>query len=107
MSSVLKTTRYAGKLEFAPMTVRDVEEVVRIENDAYPFPWTRTNFLDSLDSGYDAWVLREHGGRLVGYFLLMAVVDEMLLLNFTVRADLQGPGLGRQRVDQAGGRVTG
>jgi ribosomal-protein-alanine N-acetyltransferase len=100
MSSVLKTTRYAGKLEFAPMTVRDVEEVVRIENDAYPFPWTRGNFLDSLDNRYDAWVLREIDGRLAGYFLLMSAVDDVHLLNITVRPDLQGQGIGRYLLDK-------
>lgn len=100
MSSVLKATRYAGKLEFAPMSVRDVEEVVRVENDAYPFPWTRGNFLDSLANRYDAWVLRETDGRLAGYFLLMQAVDDVHLLNITVRPDLQGQGVGRVLLDK-------
>ncbi len=97
MNSVLKPAVPASEataLQFAVMRVTDVDEVTRVENDAYPFPWTRGNFLDSLDSGYDAWVLRESGGRLAGYFLLMPVVDEMHLLNITVRPDLQGQGLG-------------
>ncbi|MBU3709497.1 MAG: ribosomal-protein-alanine N-acetyltransferase [Burkholderiaceae bacterium] len=95
MSSVLKTSRYAGRLEFAPMNIRDVEEVVRIENDAYPFPWTRGNFLDSLANRYQAWVLREADERLAGYFLLMSAVDDVHLLNITVRPDLHGQGIGR------------
>ncbi|MFZ9239096.1 MAG: ribosomal protein S18-alanine N-acetyltransferase [Burkholderiaceae bacterium] len=95
MSSVLKTSRYAGRLEFAPMNIRDVEEVVRIENDAYPFPWTRGNFLDSLANRYEAWVLREADERLAGYFLLMSAVDDVHLLNITVRPDLHGQGIGR------------
>ncbi len=95
MSSVLKTARYAGKLEFAPMSVQDVEEVVRVETNAYPFPWTRDNALDSLANRYDAWVLREVDGRLAGYFLLMSAVDDVHLLNITVRPDLQGQGIGR------------
>ncbi|MEO0317495.1 MAG: ribosomal-protein-alanine N-acetyltransferase [Pseudomonadota bacterium] len=97
MNPVLKPAEpvsQAAALQFSSMRVSDVDEVTRIENDAYPFPWTRGNFLDSLDSGYDAWVLRESGERLVGYFLLMPVVDEMHLLNITVRPDVQGQGLG-------------
>ncbi len=77
------------------MNIRDVEEVVRIENDAYPFPWTRGNFLDSLANRYEAWVLREADGRLAGYFLLMSAVDDVHLLNITVRPDLHGQGIGR------------
>lgn len=77
------------------MNIRDVEEVVRIENDAYPFPWTRGNFLDSLTNRYQAWVLREADERLAGYFLLMSAVDDVHLLNITVRPDLHGQGIGR------------
>ena len=77
------------------MNIRDVEEVVRIENDAYPFPWTRGNFLDSLANRYQAWVLREADERLAGYFLLMSAVDDVHLLNITVRPDLHGQGIGR------------
>ena len=77
------------------MNIRDVEEVVRIENDAYPFPWTRGNFLDSLANRYEAWVLREADERLAGYFLLMSAVDDVHLLNITVRPDLHGQGIGR------------
>ena len=82
-------------LHLAKMRTLDVEEVAAIEIDAYPFPWTRGNFLDSLGSGYDAWTLRESDARLAGYFLLMHAVDETHLLNITVRPDLQGQGLGR------------
>lgn len=100
MSSVLKTMRYDGQLAFAAMTVHDIEEVVRIENDAYPFPWTRGNFLDSLANRYEAWVLREVDGHMAGYFLLMSAVDDVHLLNITVRPDLQGQGVGRYLLDK-------
>jgi len=106
MSSVPRPVAYAAPLHFSAMRVGDVDEVTRIENDAYPFPWTRGNFLDSLDSGYDAWVLREAGGRLAGYFLLMPVVDEMHLLNITVRPDLQGQRLGRRLMDKVRERAA-
>lgn len=100
MSSLAKLPRYTGLLAFAAMRAADIEEVVRIEQDAYPFPWTRGNFLDSLASRYHAWVAREADGRLAGYFLLMPAVDDMHLLNITVRPDLQGQGIGRQLLDR-------
>ena len=92
--------RYVTPLAFSPMRANDVDEVSRVEEDAYPFPWTRGNFLDSLASGYLAWVAREPDGRLAGYFLLMPAVDDMHLLNITVRPDLQGRGIGRQLLDK-------
>ncbi len=100
MSSLAKLPRYAGVLAFAPMQAKDIEDVVCTENDAYPFPWTRGNFLDSLASRYEAWVAREADGRLAGYFLLLPAVDDVHLLNITVRPDLQGQGIGTQLLDR-------
>ncbi len=99
MTSAPAASTVSG-LRLAMMRAQDVEEVVSVENDAYPFPWTRGNFLDSLASRYDAWTLRDADARLAGYFLLMHAVDETHLLNITVRPDLQGRGLGRLLLDK-------
>ena len=100
MNSVLKQDKEWQKLCFSKMNVTDIEDVIAVEQNAYPFPWTRGNFLDSLDSGYEAWVLRDEDGLLLGYFLMMYVVEEVHLLNITVRPDRQGQGLGRKLLDQ-------
>jgi len=90
-----------ARLVYEPMTAGDLEEVVAIEQSVYPHPWTRTNFADSLKNEYQAWVLRDQGGELMGYFLVMAVVDEAHLLNVAVAASWQGKGLGRFLLNQS------
>jgi ribosomal-protein-alanine N-acetyltransferase len=85
------------------MQVNDLPEVLAIENDVYPFPWTHGNFLDSLYSGYELWTARDADAALVGYLLLMISVDEAHLLNIAVRRDLQGQGVGRLLLDHAVG----
>lgn len=87
-------------MRFDRMTVDDLNLVQAIEDDVYPFPWTRGNFLDSLYSGYDTWVLRDGANGLAGYFLLMLAVDEAHLLNVSVRRDLHGCGVGRLMLDK-------
>lgn len=87
-------------LRFAPMRVEDLSDVLAIENDVYPHPWTRGNFLDSLYSAYESWILREPSGLLAGYFLVMFAVDEAHLLNISVRRDLHGHGVGRMQLDR-------
>lgn len=77
------------------MDVRDLDAVSRIEAAAYGFPWTRGNFVDSLAAGYLAEVLEDETRQLLGYFIAMAGVDEMHLLNITVAPAWQGQGLGR------------
>jgi [ribosomal protein S18]-alanine N-acetyltransferase len=82
-----------------PMQAADVEAVLAIEQRAYPFPWTRGNFIDSLAAGYAAEVLRGSDGALLGYFLAMQGVGELHLLNITVLPERQGQGLARLMLD--------
>jgi ribosomal-protein-alanine N-acetyltransferase len=88
-------------LEFSRMQAQDIDEVLRIEYAVYPFPWVRENFLDSLLSGYEAWIVRDGSRQLLGYFLMMVAVDEAHLLNITVALDAQGKGTGRLMLDKA------
>ncbi|MFM9435448.1 [ribosomal protein S18]-alanine N-acetyltransferase [Janthinobacterium sp. CG_23.3] len=90
-----------ARLNYEPMSERDIDEVLGLEECVYPHPWSRGNFVDSLASGYQAWVLRDQHGYLLGYFLLMAIVDEAHLLNVAVSAEIQGQGLGRFLLNQA------
>jgi ribosomal-protein-alanine N-acetyltransferase len=90
-----------ARLNYAPMQESDLQEVLDLEQTVYPHPWSMANFLDSLASGYEAWVLRDTDNELMGYFLLMAIVDEAHLLNVAVSAERQGQGLGRFLLNQA------
>jgi [ribosomal protein S18]-alanine N-acetyltransferase len=95
-SGITKTaaTSLAG-IEFSPMESAHLDDVLAIERAIYPFPWTRVNFQDSLDSNYEAWLARDASQRTIGYFMLMLAVDEAHLLNLSVRADAQGKGIGK------------
>ncbi len=90
-----------ARLLYEPMQPADLDDVVAIEYSVYPHPWTRTNFSDSLKHGYHAWVLRDPSRTLIGYFLVMGVVDEAHLLNVAVAASWQGRGLGRLLLNQS------
>jgi ribosomal-protein-alanine N-acetyltransferase len=90
---------------FAPMQLSDVPEVAAIERTIYTAPWTEGNFVDSLNAGYCAWTLRSTDrldrdrkmiGRhpIIGYFILMAAVDEAHLLNVSIAKPWQSRGHG-------------
>ena len=95
MSAVL-----APGIEMAPMRAGDLDEVLAIEYRVYSFPWGRGNFTDSLASGYSCWVCRVDG-KLVGYFVLMLVVDEAHLLTICVAEKYQRRGLGARLLRHA------
>ena len=84
----------APQRRLLPMTAARLDEVMAIEGIAYDFPWTRGNFIDGLAAGYDAQLLVVDE-RLVGYFVAMAGVEEMHLLNLTVAPGQQGRGHAR------------
>ena len=88
------------QLVYAPMVVGDVDEVLALETSVYPHPWSRGNFIDSLSNGYNSWTLRDGAGALVGYFLLMPIVDEAHLLNVAVAKAHQRKGLGLYLLDK-------
>ena len=85
----------------ALMTTHDIDEVLALEQSVYPHPWSRGNFVDSLASGYQARVLRDTDGALLGYFLLMPAVDDAHLLNVAVARRYQGRGIGRYLLEKA------
>jgi ribosomal-protein-alanine N-acetyltransferase len=83
-----------NRLQFRPMQMADLDAIMAIEPTIYPYPWSRGNFSDSLDAGYSGWVYEEEG-RIIGYAVLMLVLDEAHLLNISIARSHQGRGLGR------------
>jgi len=82
------------------MTVQQLDAVLAIEVQAYTFPWTRGNFIDSLAAGYLARVLLAEDGELIGYFVAMQGFEEMHLLNLTVAEHHQGQGHARRLLSE-------
>lgn len=101
----MSATHPAETLALAPMRDSDLDEVLALELSVYPYPWSRLNFSDSLNSGYDAWVARDERGYLAGYFLAMWAVDEAHLLNLAVAGDRHGQGIGRHLLDKLSARA--
>lgn len=80
-------------LDYPLMTEADLDAVAAAEARIHPFPWTRGNFADSLAAGHGAWLAREQG-RMVGYAVMMQVLDEAHLLNISVVPEAQRAGRG-------------
>ncbi|WP_157271964.1 ribosomal protein S18-alanine N-acetyltransferase [Azohydromonas aeria] len=82
------------------MRVAHLDAVMALELASYEFPWSRGNFVDSLHAGYLARLLRETaGGVPVGYYVAMAGVDEVHLLNITVAPAARRRGYARFMLD--------
>ncbi len=80
-------------VRYPNMTEADLDAVVAAEERIYPFPWTRGNFVESLAAGHGAWLAQEDG-NMIGYAVMMWVLDEAHLLNLSVLPELQRQGRG-------------
>jgi len=80
-------------LSFVPMDEGDLDWIAAREREIYPFPWSPANFRDALSAGYSSWLMRRDG-EILGYAVLMLVLDEAHLLNISIVPAYQKQGLG-------------
>ncbi len=81
-------------LQIRSMQAEDMAVVMELERRAYPFPWSRGNFLDCIRSGYYCPVYHLDE-RIIGYGIMAVGADEAQILSLCIDPDLQGQGLGR------------
>jgi ribosomal-protein-alanine N-acetyltransferase len=77
------------------MTSTDLDQVIAIEREVFLFPWSRVNFNDSINDGYDCRVF-EQNLSLFGYGVMMTGPDEAHLLTIGIAAKWQKMGWGRK-----------
>ena len=82
-------------LDFRPMQMADLTEVMEIERRSYPHPWTRLIFSDCLHAGYSCWVC-ERQGIIQGFGIISIAAGEAHLLNLCVRPESQRQGIGEK-----------
>src|SRR3990167_6302551 len=84
-----------NQLTFVPMTMEDLPEVLRIERESFPNPWSRPMFeRDILHNKLARIVTVRTGGTVVGYFSLWKIVDEGHLVTLAVDPARRRQGLG-------------
>lgn len=77
------------------MREHDLAEVMRVEAEAYEFPWTEGIFRDCLRAGYSCWSQLEDD-CLVGYGIMTVAVEEAHVLNLCTDPVRQRRGLARR-----------
>ena len=77
----------------------DIDAVMVIELQAYPYPWTAGIFRDCLHAGHECWLMEARTG-IIGYVVLSCAAGEGHLLNICVAPEHQGHGQGRRLLQQ-------
>lgn len=79
---------------------RDMPEILAIEGEAFPYPWTEEQFINCLRQRNCIAMVAEHGDRVVGYMVYELLKARLQLLNFAVDADYRRQGVGRMMCDK-------
>jgi ribosomal-protein-alanine N-acetyltransferase len=92
-----------ARVEIRPLGEDDLVEVVALEQEVYPLPWSRACFRNELSRPYShLHGLCEAGsGLLVGYICFWILYNEMHVLNLAVKPSWRGRGLGKLLLNHA------
>ena len=81
------------------MLAGDVDEVVKIERQAFSRPWSRQGFLDTLDLGNTFFLVAEEQGRILGYAGMYLTLEEGEITNVAVAPQERCRGVGGMLLD--------
>lgn len=76
-------------LQIRSMETADVLAVSEIENACFPYPWGKQAFFDCLKVHMQGWVIVINT-LIVGYAIVMTVLDESQLLSFAITPAYRG-----------------
>jgi ribosomal-protein-alanine N-acetyltransferase len=83
-----------------PLTEEDIDEVLKIEEDSFPKPWTRNIFERELRNpvsySMTGWLKKNSVDWLVAYVFFWIVQGEAHILNMTVRREYRRKGLSKR-----------
>lgn len=84
----------------AGMGLDDVEQVVEIERQVYPSPWTTRAFYGEITENMVAcYIVARCGPRVVGYAGMWVLLDEAHVTNVAVHPDFQRAGVGSRLLE--------
>lgn len=82
-----------------PASSDDIDSIVEIENSTNLMPWTKAQFISSMEVGHYSTVL-EHGDVLIGFAIFSPVIPESHLLNIAIDPAHHRKGLGNKLLKQ-------
>jgi ribosomal-protein-alanine N-acetyltransferase len=85
---------------FLPMQADHLSEVISIEKDSFPTPWSRYAFYGELLNDFAFYIVAVCGDKVVGYAGMWLIIDEAHITNLAVRPDYRRRGIGRSLMQE-------
>ena len=85
------------QVTISEMTLNDLDEVLAIEHQSYPTPWSRRAFhSEIIENVYAHYFVARSGEELAGYFGMWIILDEAHITNIAVGPKMRRQGIGEQ-----------
>ena len=82
-----------------PASLDDVTAILEIENKTNQMPWSKAQFISSMEVGHYSVVLHEDN-NILGFAIYSPIIPESHLLNIAIHPVHQGKGLGDKLLQQ-------
>ena len=91
------------RIKIEQMKEEDLPEVMAIERDSFPLPWSESSFLYELRKNKDVATLKvaRLESILVGYVCYWLLFKEVHIMNLAVRQDFRKQGIGESLIRAA------
>jgi ribosomal-protein-alanine N-acetyltransferase len=96
----------SDRVQFRPMTMADLDEVMTIERSAFPFPWSPGFFRQELQVACARSILAEADGKIIGYVLFWLLPGAIDIHNIAVHTDFRRRGIARVLLRKVIGEAT-
>ena len=86
-------------MEYIYFDYSHLDNVLEIEEESNPFPWTELNFRDCLEKGYYALVL-QRDKTFIGFAIMAISSEESHLLNIGIKKEERTLGYGEKLLNK-------
>ncbi|MDD3363084.1 MAG: ribosomal protein S18-alanine N-acetyltransferase [Hespellia sp.] len=76
------------------MKAADIEQIVSLEAESFPDPWSETSITDSMEQNFSLCLVAEDERVVVGYLIFYRNLDEGEILRIAVKSDHRRAGVG-------------
>ena len=91
------------ELDVSQLNITQADEALAlaahsIHCEAQYAPWSEATFLDCTTAPYECWVML-CDGQVIGFVILLVVLDEVTLMDIAISEELRGQGAGKRMLD--------
>jgi len=77
------------------MRVTDLPEVMEIERESFPLPWSLESYMSELKNNWASYQVCEKGNKIIGYGGVWVVFEEAHITNIAVKTEYRSQGVGK------------